>query len=144
MGKLAEFYAKSLVNSGIEFDMILALPKGIPLVAAVAIELARLGRNVPFCLQPQSQRPRRRRQRGGAPLKGRVLIVDDVMSAGTATRESIALIRTAGAPPAAVGHGLDRREKPERKMQRVTLLKYPTARCHFATNWVCMFAQSPA
>ena len=87
LGRLAQFYAKALVASGIGFDMIFGPAyKGIPLGAAVAIELARL-------------------------LKGRVLIVDDVMSAGTAARESIALIRAAGATPHAIAIALDRQEK---------------------------------
>jgi orotate phosphoribosyltransferase len=93
LGRLAAFYAQRLVASGIEFDMVFGPAyKGIPLGATVAAELARLGRNVPLCLQPQgSQGPRRGRLLVGAPLKGRVLIVDDVMSAGTAVRESIAI-----------------------------------------------------
>jgi orotate phosphoribosyltransferase len=86
--------------------------KGIPLGAAVAIELARLGRNVPFAYNRKEAKDHG--EGGtlvGAPLKGRVLIVDDVMSAGTAARESIALIRAAGATPSAVAIALDRQEK---------------------------------
>ena len=113
LGRLAQFYAKALVTSGIEFDMIFGPAyKGIPLGAAVSIELARLGRNVPF-----SYNRKEAKDHGeggtlvGAPLKGRVLIVDDVMSAGTAARESIALIRAAGATPHAIAIALDRQEK---------------------------------
>ncbi len=86
--------------------------KGIPLAAAVAIELARLGRNVPFAYNRKEAKDHG--EGGtlvGAPLQGRVLIVDDVMSAGTAARESIALIRAAGATPSAVAIALDRQEK---------------------------------
>ena len=86
--------------------------KGIPLGAAVAIELARLGRNVPFAYNRKEAKDHG--EGGtlvGAPLKGRVLIVDDVMSAGTAARESIAIIRAAGATPHAVAIALDRQEK---------------------------------
>ena len=86
--------------------------KGIPLGAAVAIELARLGRNVPFAYNRKEAKDHG--EGGtlvGAPLKGRVLIVDDVMSAGTAVRESIAIIRSAGAIPHAVVIALDRQEK---------------------------------
>ena len=86
--------------------------KGIPLGAAVAIELARLGRNVPFAYNRKEAKDHG--EGGslvGAPLKGRVLIVDDVMSAGTAARESIALIQAAGASPHAVVIALDRQEK---------------------------------
>jgi orotate phosphoribosyltransferase len=113
LGKLAEFYAKRLVASGIEFDMIFGPAyKGIPLGAAVAIELARLGRNVPFAYNRKEAKDHG--EGGtlvGAPLKGRVLIVDDVMSAGTAARESIAIITAAGATPHAVAIALDRQEK---------------------------------
>ena len=112
LGRLASFYAQRLVSSGIEFDMIFGPAyKGIPLGAAVAIELARLGRNVPFAYNRKETKDHG--EGGnlvGAPLKGRVLIVDDVMSAGTAARESIALIKAAGATPHAVAIALDRQE----------------------------------
>ncbi|MFC7460562.1 orotate phosphoribosyltransferase [Hydrogenophaga defluvii] len=112
LGRLAAFYAKRIVDSGIEFDMIFGPAyKGIPLGAAVAIELARLGRNVPFAYNRKEAKDHG--EGGtlvGAPLKGRVLIVDDVMSAGTAARESIALIRAAGATASAVAIALDRQE----------------------------------
>ncbi len=113
LGRLAQFYAHALIHSGIEFDMIFGPAyKGIPLGAAVAIELARLGRNVPFAYNRKETKDHG--EGGslvGAPLKGRVLIVDDVMSAGTAARESIALIKAAGAIPHAVAIALDRQEK---------------------------------
>ena len=112
LGKLAGFYAQRLVQSGIEFDMIFGPAyKGIPLGAAVSIELARLGKNVPFAYNRKEVKDHG--EGGslvGAPLKGRVLIVDDVMSAGTAARESIALIQAAGATPHAVAIALDRQE----------------------------------
>jgi len=112
LGQLASFYAQRLVSSGIEFDMIFGPAyKGIPLGAAVAIELARLGRNVPFAYNRKEAKDHG--EGGtlvGAPLKGRVLVVDDVMSAGTAARESIALIKAAGATPHAVAIALDRQE----------------------------------
>ncbi len=113
MGRLAEFYAKALVASGIEFDMVFGPAyKGIPLAATVAVELARHGRNVPFAYNRKEAKDHG--EGGtlvGAPLKGRVLIVDDVMSAGTAARESIALITAAGATPHAIAIALDRQEK---------------------------------
>jgi orotate phosphoribosyltransferase len=113
LGRLAQFYAQALLDSGIQFDMIFGPAyKGIPLGAAVAIELARLGRNVPFAYNRKEAKDHG--EGGslvGAPLKGRVLIVDDVMSAGTAARESIALIQAAGATPHAVVIALDRQEK---------------------------------
>ncbi|WP_234264627.1 orotate phosphoribosyltransferase [Hydrogenophaga sp. NFH-34] len=113
LARLAQFYAQALLASGVEFDMVFGPAyKGIPLGAAVAIELARLGKNVPFAYNRKEAKDHG--EGGtlvGAPLKGRVLIVDDVMSAGTAARESIALIRAAGATPHAVAIALDRQEK---------------------------------
>ncbi|WP_296492747.1 orotate phosphoribosyltransferase [Rhodoferax sp.] len=113
LGRLAQFYAQSLLGSGLEFDMIFGPAyKGIPLGAALAVELARLGRNVPFAYNRKEAKDHG--EGGslvGAPLKGRVLIVDDVMSAGTAVRESIALIQAAGAQAHAVVIALDRQEK---------------------------------
>ena len=117
LGRLAQFYAQALVASGVEFDMIFGPAyKGIPLGAAVAIELARLGRNVPFAYNRKEAKDHG--EGGslvGAPLEGRVLIVDDVMSAGTAARESIVLIQAAGATPHAVAIALDRQEKATEK-----------------------------
>ncbi len=113
LGRLAQFYAQRLLASGIEFDMIFGPAyKGIPLGAALAVELARLGRNVPFTYNRKEAKDHG--EGGtlvGAPLKGRVLIVDDVMSAGTAARESIAIIQAAGAKAHAVVIALDRQEK---------------------------------
>ena len=112
LGRLAAFYARRILASGIEFDMIFGPAyKGIPLAAAVAIELARLGVNKPFAYNRKEAKDHG--EGGtlvGAPLAGRVLIVDDVMSAGTAARESIALIQAAGATPHAVAIALDRQE----------------------------------
>jgi orotate phosphoribosyltransferase len=117
LGRLAQFYARCLLaeeqRSGLSFDMIFGPAyKGIALAAAVAIELARLGRNLPFAYNRKEAKDHG--EGGtlvGAPLSGRVLIVDDVMSAGTAVRESIALIQAAGATPHAVAIALDRQEK---------------------------------
>ena len=113
LGRLAEFYAKSLLASGMAFDMLFGPAyKGIPLAAAVAVELARLGRDVPFAYNRKEAKDHG--EGGtlvGAPVQGKVLVVDDVMSAGTAARESIAIIRAAGATPHAVVIALDRQEK---------------------------------
>ncbi len=117
LGRLARFYAQQLLleeeKSQLHFDMIFGPAyKGIPLAAAVSIELARLGRNLPFAYNRKEAKDHG--EGGtlvGSPLKGRVLIVDDVMSAGTAARESIAIIRAAGATPHAVAIALDRQEK---------------------------------
>lgn len=113
LGRLAQFYAQRILASGVEFDMLFGPAyKGIPLAAAVAIELARLGRNVPYAYNRKEAKDHG--EGGslvGAPVRGKVLIVDDVMSAGTAARESIALIQAAGATPHAVAIALDRQEK---------------------------------
>jgi orotate phosphoribosyltransferase len=110
---LAQFYAASILKSGIEFDMIFGPAyKGIPLAATVAVELARQGKNVPFAYNRKEAKDHG--EGGslvGAPLKGRVLIIDDVMSAGTAAKESIALIKAAGAVPHAIAIALDRQER---------------------------------
>ena len=121
MARLAEFYAKAIVASGMEFDMVFGPAyKGIPLAATVAVELARMGKNVPFAYNRKEAKDHG--EGGslvGAPLKGRVLIIDDVMSAGTAARESIALIQAAGATPHAVAIALDRQEKATENGQDV-------------------------
>jgi orotate phosphoribosyltransferase len=117
LGRLAQFYARALIaeeaQSGLQYDMIFGPAyKGIPLAAAVAVELARLGRNLPFAYNRKEAKDHG--EGGvlvGAPVQGRVLIVDDVMSAGTAVRESIAMIKAAGATPHAVLIALDRQEK---------------------------------
>ena len=113
LGKLTQFYAQRLLASGIEFDMIFGPAyKGIPLGAALAVELARLGRNVPFAYNRKEAKDHG--EGGtlvGAPVQGRVLIVDDVITAGTAIRESIRTIREAGGEPCGVLIALDRQER---------------------------------
>ena len=110
--RLANFYARSILESGIRFDMLFGPAyKGIPLVAAVSMELARLGHNYPFAYNRKEAKDHG--EGGtlvGAPVKGQVLIVDDVMSAGTAARESIEIIKQAGASACAVAIALDRQE----------------------------------
>ena len=127
LGRLAQFYAQRLMASGIEFDMIFGPAyKGIPLGAALAVELARLGRNVPFAYNRKEAKDHG--EGGslvGAPLQGRVLIVDDVMSAGTASRESIAIIRSAGATAHAVVIALDRQEMATEKQADGSTLDVP-------------------
>ena len=112
MLRLAEFYADLLIDEAVAFDMIFGPAyKGIPLGATVAAELARRGRNVPFAYNRKEAKDHG--EGGtlvGAKLQGRVLIVDDVMSAGTAVRESISIIQTAGAKAHAVVIALDRQE----------------------------------
>ncbi len=113
LGRLASFYARRLLDSGLAFDMLFGPAyKGITLAAAVAIELARLGRNVPFAYNRKEAKDHG--EGGtlvGAPVVGRVLIIDDVISAGTSVRESIAMIQAAGATPCGVAIALDRQEK---------------------------------
>ena len=113
LGRLAGFYARSLVASGLQFDMLFGPAyKGIPLAAAVAVELARLGHNRPFAYNRKEAKDHG--EGGtlvGAPVRGQVLIIDDVISAGTSVRESIAMIRAAGATPCGVAIALDRQEK---------------------------------
>jgi orotate phosphoribosyltransferase len=117
LGRLAQFYARQLLaeeeKTGLQFDMIFGPAyKGIPLAATVAVELARLGRNLPFAYNRKEAKDHG--EGGtlvGAPIQGRVLIVDDVMSAGTAVREAIAIISAAGGVPHAVAIALDRQEK---------------------------------
>ena len=113
LGRVAQFYARRLMASGLEFDMLFGPAyKGITLAAAVAIELARLGRNVPFAYNRKEAKDHG--EGGtlvGAPLRGRVVIIDDVVSAGTSVRESLALIQGAGAQPVGVTIALDRQEK---------------------------------
>ncbi len=138
LGRLATFYARHLLASGLAFDMLFGPAyKGIALAAAVAIELARLGRNLPFAYNRKEAKDHG--EGGllvGAPLVGRVLIIDDVISAGTSVRESIELIRAAGATPAGVAIALDRQERdsdgtrdaPWSAVQHVqTELKLPVA-----------------
>ncbi len=110
---LARFYAQAIDESGIAFDMLFGPAyKGIILAAATAMMLAERGRNLPFAYNRKEAKDHG--EGGvlvGAPLKGRVLIIDDVISAGTSVRESVKLIQAAGAEPAAVAIALDRMEK---------------------------------
>lgn len=112
LGKLCEFYAKTLLASKLEFDVIFGPAyKGIPLATGTAMALAQAGRNTPFCFNRKEAKDHG--EGGvlvGAPLQGRVLIIDDVITAGTSVRESMELIRAAGATPAGVVIALDRME----------------------------------
>jgi orotate phosphoribosyltransferase len=116
LARLGQFYAEAVVDSGLAFDMLYGPAyKGIPLAAAVSIALAEHhGRDVPYCF---NRKEAKRHGEGGiivgAPLAGRVLIVDDVISAGVSVRESVAIIRDAGATPVGVAIALDRQERGE-------------------------------
>lgn len=110
---LGRAYATTLTASGLGFDMLFGPAyKGITLAAAVAIELARRGRNVPFAYNRKEAKDHG--EGGllvGAKVSGRVLIIDDVISAGTSVRESVAMITAAGAVPCGVAIALDRQER---------------------------------
>jgi orotate phosphoribosyltransferase len=111
--KLAQFYAKAILAAGVPFDMLFGPAyKGIPLVAAVAIALADEGRSVGYSFNRKEAKDHG--EGGsviGAPLAGKVLIVDDVISAGTSVRESVNLIRASSAVPCGVVIALDRMER---------------------------------
>ena len=113
LSALGRYYAKALQESGIQFDMLYGPAyKGITLAAATAIALAGDGINVPYAYNRKEAKDHG--EGGmlvGAPVKGRVVIIDDVISAGTSVRESVDLIRKAGAEPAAVLIALDRMER---------------------------------
>jgi orotate phosphoribosyltransferase len=117
LGRLAEFYARRLqqarASGALQFDMVFGPAyKGIVLAAAVAVELARLGVNLPYAYNRKEAKDHG--EGGtlvGAPVRGRVLIIDDVISAGTSVRESVAMIEAAGGTPSAVVIALDRQEK---------------------------------
>jgi orotate phosphoribosyltransferase len=114
LATLGRCYARAIVASGIEFDVMLGPAyKGIPLVASVAIALAdQHGRDVPWAYNRKEAKAHGEGgQLVGAPLKGRVLIVDDVITAGTAVREVLDIIAGAGARCAGVVVGLDRQER---------------------------------
>jgi orotate phosphoribosyltransferase len=114
LSSLGAAYAQAILDSGLEFDMLFGPAyKGIPLATATAIALSNLhGRSVPVAF---NRKEAKSHGEGGnligAPLAGRVLIVDDVITAGTAIRESVDIIRAAGAQPAGVVLALDRQER---------------------------------
>ncbi|MGC2048266.1 MAG: orotate phosphoribosyltransferase [Gallionella sp.] len=110
---LSQFYAQAILTSEVAFDMLFGPAyKGIPLAAGTAIALAEQGRNVPYCYNRKEAKDHGEGgTTTGAKLHGRVLIIDDVISAGTSVRESIGLIRSAGAEPCGVVIALDRMER---------------------------------
>ena len=113
LGALGRYYAKALQESKLSFDMLYGPAyKGITLASATAIALADSGVNVPYAYNRKEAKDHG--EGGvlvGAPVKGKVVIVDDVISAGTSVRESVDLIRKAGAEPVAVLIALDRMER---------------------------------
>ena len=117
LGKLAEFYAQTLLTARregkIEFEMIFGpANKGIPLAAAVAVKIADMGCDIPYAFNRKEAKDHG--EGGmiiGSPLKGKVIVIDDVISAGTSVRESVKLIQAAGAQASGVVIALDRMEK---------------------------------
>ncbi|KFN51833.1 hypothetical protein N790_13820 [Arenimonas malthae CC-JY-1] len=113
LGTLGKCYAEALDDAGLQFDMLFGPAyKGIPLATALAVAMACRGRDVPVAF---NRKEAKAHGEGGsligAPVRGRVLIVDDVITAGTAIRESIGIIRAAGGEPCGVLIALDRQER---------------------------------
>jgi orotate phosphoribosyltransferase len=122
MSKLGKFYAQALINSGIEFDILFGPAyKGIPLATATAIALSEHhGRNTPWCFNRKEVKDHG--EGGnivGASLEGRAIIVDDVITAGTAVREVMEIIDQSEASPAAVMIALDRQEKGKGELSAI-------------------------
>lgn len=114
LGELADFYAETLMQSGVEFDMLFGPAyKGISLASATAVSIARKhDKNVPFAFNRKESKDHG--EGGmivGAPLQGRVIIIDDVITAGTSVNEAVGFIRGAGAEPAGILIALDRMER---------------------------------
>ena len=114
LARLARFYAQAIVESGLAFDLLYGPAyKGIPLAAATVVQLAEhFGHDVPYAF---NRKEAKKHGEGGVivghPLGGRVLIIDYVISAGTSVRESVEIIREAGAIPAGVAIAVDRQER---------------------------------
>jgi len=121
LARLGRFYARAIRDSGIPFDMLFGPAyKGVPLACSAAMALAESGPDVPYAF---NRKEVKKYGEGGviigAPLAGRVLIIDDVISAGTSVRESVEIIRTAGAAPAGVAIAIDRQERGEGQLSAV-------------------------
>lgn len=123
--ELGRFYAMALQAAGVSFDVLFGPAyKGIPLAASTVVALASEGRNVPFSFNRKEAKDHG--EGGtvvGAPLAGRVMIIDDVISAGTSVRESIEIIRAAGASPAGVVIALDRQERGQGELSAAQEVK---------------------
>jgi orotate phosphoribosyltransferase len=129
---LGRCYAEAIIRSGVEFDMVFGPAyKGIPLATSLVIALAEHhGRNVPYAFNRKEAKDHG--EGGnivGSPLRGRVLIVDDVITAGTAVRESLQMLKDAGAQPAAVALALDRQERGQGALSAVQEVESQGLRC---------------
>lgn len=129
LADLGRFYAAALIESGIECDMLFGPAyKGIPLVSTTAVAMANeYGRDLPYCF---NRKEAKTHGEGGslvgAPLRGRVVIVDDVITAGTAVREVLSIIAQAGATPAAILIGLNRQERGQGALSAIQELQTST------------------
>ena len=122
LAKLGRYYAAALVDSGIAYDVLFGPAyKGIPIASATAVQLAELhDQDVPWCFNRKEAKDHG--EGGnlvGSPLKGRIMLVDDVITAGTAIRESIDLIQANGAELAGVLIALDRQEKGKGELSAI-------------------------
>ncbi len=121
LDKLGQFYAQALISAGVEVDVLYGPAyKGIPLVSATSIAYSRLQRDIPFAFNRKEAKDHG--EGGvlvGAPLQGKVWILDDVITAGTSVRESVEIINAAGATVAGVVIALDRQEKGRNELSAV-------------------------
>ena len=122
LAELGKFYATAIQKAQLDFDVLFGPAyKGIPLVSTTAVALAdQYQRSVPWCFNRKEAKDHG--EGGnivGAPLQGRALIIDDVMTAGTPIRESVQIIRTAGATPVGVVIALDRQERGQSERSAV-------------------------
>ena len=140
--ELCQFYAQSILASGIDFDMLFGPAyKGIPLVAGASIALAEQGRNTPYCFNRKEAKDHGEGGNTvGAKLQGKVLIIDDVISAGTSVRESVDIIRAAGATPCGVVIALDRMERGQTGQGMAELSAVQEVERNFGINVVSIAA----
>ncbi len=121
LDKLGQFYAQTIINAGIEVDVLYGPAyKGIPLVSTTSIAYSRLKGDIPFAFNRKEAKDHG--EGGvlvGAPLQGKVWILDDVITAGTSVRESVDIIGAAGATVAGVVIALDRQEKGQNALSAV-------------------------
>ena len=123
--KMGQFYAKAILAAQLPFDMLFGPAyKGIPLVSAISITLSEVGNNYPFCFNRKEEKDHG--EGGnliGSPLSGKVLIIDDVISAGTSIREAVDFICAAGAKPCGVIIALDRMEQGNNGLSAIQEIK---------------------